>query len=130
MLLRYAGDVAVQRGSDSVTESDVRDAQKWAESDKIGETIKTLPYHQKLVLSIIASFDEKEVGTNEIYAQYKTLCEGTPLSKARVSSFISELDMLGLVNSKKLYKGRQGRLRLVTSNVPREKVDGLLAEQS
>jgi cell division control protein 6 len=109
----------------------VRDAQKWVESDKIAETIKTLPYHQKLVLSIIASFDGKEVGTNEIYAEYKRLCEGaTPLSKARVSSFISELDMLGLVNSKKLYKGRQGRIRLVTSNVPREKVDGLLAEQS
>jgi cell division control protein 6 len=131
MLLRYAGDVAVERGGDSVIESDVRDAQKWVESDKIAETIKTLPYHQKLVLSIIASFDGKEVGTNEIYAEYKRLCEGaTPLSKARVSSFISELDMLGLVNSKKLYKGRQGRIRLVTSNVPREKVDGLLAEQS
>ncbi len=47
--------------------------------------------------------------------------------RPRVSSFISELDMLGLVNSKRLYKGRQRRMRLVTSNVPKEKVDGLLA---
>lgn len=59
MLLRYAGDAAVQRGGDLVTETDVREAQKWVESNKIAETIKTLPYHQNLVPSIIASFDGK-----------------------------------------------------------------------
>jgi cell division control protein 6 len=94
MLLRYAGEVPVERGSECVVESDVREAQKRLESDKIVETIKTLPYHQKLTLYVIASNDAKEIGTNEIYEHYTAMCEEsrtTPLSKARISSLISEL---------------------------------------
>lgn len=131
MLLRYAGEVTVERGGDHVVESDVREAQKRLESDKILETIKTLPYHQRLVLFVIASNGAKEIGTNEIYAQYKTMCEdsgASPLSKVRISSFISELDMLGLVSAKKFYKGRYGRIRLVASNVSKERVERLLHE--
>lgn len=129
MLLRYAGEVAVERGSDSVVESDVREAQKRLESDKIAETITTLPYHQRLALYVIASNDAKEIGTNEIYEQYKAMCEesgATPLSKVRISSFISELDMLGLISARKFYKGRYGRIRLVASNISKERVQGLL----
>jgi CDC6, C terminal. len=57
------------------------------------------------------------------------LCEEsgtTPLSKARISSLISELDMLGLISARKFYKGRYGRIRLVVSNISKEKVHGLL----
>jgi cell division control protein 6 len=75
MLLRYAGEVAVEGGGDAVVESDVREAQKRLESDKIVETVKTLPYHQRLTLYVIASNDSKEIGTNEIYEQYKARCE-------------------------------------------------------
>jgi cell division control protein 6 len=129
MLLRYAGEVAVERGGDAVVESDVREAQKRLESDKIVETVKTLPYHQRLTLYVIASNDSKEIGTNEIYEQYKAMCEEsgtTPLSKARISSLISELDMLGLISAKKFNRGRYGRIRLVVSNISKEKVHGLL----
>ena len=133
MLLRYAGEVAVERGGDRIIEADVREAQKRLESDKIVETIKTLPYHQKMVLYVIASNGAKEIGTNEIYAEYKTMCQSsgaTPLSKVRISSFISELDMLGLISAKKFYKGRYGRIRLVASNVSKERVEGLLDQST
>lgn len=129
MLLRSAGEVAVERGSDCVVESDVREAQTRLESDKIVETIKTLPYHQRLVLYVIASNDAKEIGTNDIHEQYTAMCEEsgtTPLSKARISSLISELDMLGLISARKFYRGRYGRIRLVASNISKEKVRGLL----
>jgi len=122
-LLRYAGEVAVERGGDNVTEFDVREAQRRLESDKIAETIKTLPYHQRLVLYVIASNDATEIGTNKIYEHYLAMCEDlrtTSLSKARISSRISELDMLGLISARKLYKGRYGRTRLVASNVSKE----------
>jgi Cdc6-like AAA superfamily ATPase len=69
------------------------------------------------------------VYANEVYAQYKTICETsdtTPLSKVRVSSFFAELDMLGLSSARKFYKGRYGRIRLVASNISKEKVHGLL----
>lgn len=36
--------------------------------------------------------------------------------------------MLGLISAKKFYKGRYGRIRLVASNISKEKVYGLLHE--
>ena len=37
--------------------------------------------------------------------------------------------MLPLISAKKVYRGRYGRIRLVSPNVPREKVLGILAEE-
>lgn len=36
--------------------------------------------------------------------------------------------MLGLISAKQQYKGRYGRIRLVASNISKEKVQGLLHE--
>jgi hypothetical protein len=36
--------------------------------------------------------------------------------------------MLGLISARKFYKGRYGRIRLVASNISKEKVHGLLRE--
>ncbi len=83
------------------------------------------------MLCAITSSDAKEIGTNDIYAHCKAMCDAEgkkPLSKVRVSAFISELDMLGLITAKQQYKGRYGRIRLVTSNISKEKVKGLLRE--
>ena len=41
-----------------------------------------------------------------------------------------EFDMLGLVNARKVSRTRYGLTRLITPNVSKKKVDGLLAEQS
>jgi len=61
----------------------------------------------------------------------RKLCKNTgymPLSKVRISNFIAELNMLGLLIAKKVYRGRYGRIRLVSPDVPREKVLPILAE--
>lgn len=132
MLLKFAGEIAVEKGKERVEDSDVEDAQERFEMDRIIETVKTLPAHQKKILYIIVSNEMKEVDTATIYTHYKKLCEDTgytPLSKVRISNFIAELDMLGLINAKKVYRGRYGRIRLVSPNVPREKVLPILAEK-
>lgn len=132
MLLKFAGEIAVEKGEEKVTEEDVRDAQDRLEMDRIIETVKTLPRHQKIVLRVIASSEKNEVGTTTVYAHYITLCKDmdiSSLSKVRVSNFIAELDMLGLITSKKVYKGRYGRIRLVSPNIPIEKVLPILAEE-
>ncbi len=98
-LLKYAGELAVEKGSERVTEQDMRDAQERSEMDRIVEATKTLPLHQKLVLLAIVSENMKETDTNTVYMSYKDLCETRELkqlTKVRVSNFISELDMLGL----------------------------------
>ncbi len=36
--------------------------------------------------------------------------------------------MLGLISARKFYKGRYGGIRLVASNVSKERIEGLLYE--
>jgi len=132
MLLKFAGEIAVEKGEERVTEDDVRDAQDRLEMDRIIETVRTLPRHQKIVLRVIASSEKNEVDTATVYAHYITLCKDmniSSLSKVRVSTFIAELDMLGLITAKKVYKGRYGRIRLVSPNIPIEKVLPILTEE-
>jgi len=132
MLLKFAGEIAVEKGNEMVTENDVDDAQDRLEMDRIIETVRTLPYHQKIVLRVIASSEKNEIDTATVYARYIAFCKEmniNSLSKVRVSSFIAELDMLGLISAKKLYRGRYGRIRLVSPNIPIEKVLPILAEE-
>jgi|GEM_PF-3483690 len=72
--------------------------------DRIVEATKTLPMHEKIALLGIVSGGMKEMDTNEVYLNYHKLGEERgikPLTKVRVSSFISELDMLGLITARK-----------------------------
>jgi len=128
MLLEYAGEIAVEKGKDKVGEEDVWDAQKMLEMDRIIETVSTLPYHQKLVLQAILN-EGKEATTNDVYIAYRKICEMNslkPLTKIRISNFISELEMLGLINAREIYKGRYGHTRIISPNVPRDKIDAIL----
>jgi len=43
--------------------------------DRITEVAKTLPLHRKLVLYAIVSSGKKEIDTNEVYVNYRKLCE-------------------------------------------------------
>jgi cell division control protein 6 len=126
MLLEGAGKMAVMRDGDRVIESDVRDAQKRIETDRADETIKTLPYHQKLILHVIALHGNGGISTNEVYGIYQSMAGTDALSKKRVSGLISELDILGLVSARMVYRGQKGRFRLVNSNVRKEKIHELL----
>jgi cell division control protein 6 len=126
LLLEYAGEIAVEKGNDVVTESDVRDAQDRLEMGRITEVTKTLPFHQKLVLYAIVSSGKNEIDTSEVYVNYRTLCEemeDRPLRKVRISNFISELDMLGLIFALKVSRGRHGITRIITPNLSEEKME-------
>ena len=99
--------------------------------DRITEVTKTLPLHQKLVLYAIVSSGKKEIETNEVYVNYRKLCESMndkPLTKVRISNFISELDMLGLIFAREVYRGRYGHTRIITPNLSAEKMQKIMAE--
>ena len=113
-------------------ENDVREAQERSELDRIVEATQTLPLHQKIALLAIVSEDMREMDTNEVYLNYRTLCETRgmkPLTKVRISNFISELDMLGLITARKVSRGRYGQTRLIVPNVSKEKVQAVLSDE-
>ena len=59
--------------------------------------------------------------TGEVYELYKSLCGKTNtsvLTQRRVSDIISEFDMLGIVNAKVISKGRYGRTREISLEIP------------
>lgn len=83
------------------------------------------------MLYSIVSSGKKEIDTNEVYLNYRNLCESMedkPLTKVRISNFISELDMLGLIFARKVYRGRYGHTRLITPNLSEEKMEKIMEE--
>jgi len=133
-LLRTAGELSERRGEEKVTQDHVREAQKIIERDTITETVKTLPLQSKAVLFSVyalASDGKRDIFTGECYNMYvelaKTLSLDT-LTQRRVSDLISELDMLGLINTTVISKGRYGRTKKIRLAVGKRQIGDILDE--
>jgi cell division control protein 6 len=133
-LLRVAGELAERDGKDCITESHVYKAKNKIELDCIAEVIRTLPTQSKLVLLGIALNSEAgldKLTTGQVYDMYKALCDTTGtsnLTQRRVGDLISELDMLGIINSRVISKGRYGRTREISLAVSRLDVRKVIEE--
>ncbi|MDP6906504.1 MAG: orc1/cdc6 family replication initiation protein [Candidatus Thalassarchaeaceae archaeon] len=120
-LLRISVLKAELEECDVVTLNHVRQAQNQLEFDQITPAVAGLPLQQKLVLFSILINEQnglRNVSTGEVYSTYETACnhaEERPLTTRRVSSLISDLDMLGIISAKTVSKGRQGRSKRINS---------------
>lgn len=127
-LLRISAEIAETNNDDRVTKEHVREAVKKMERDNITEVIKTLPNQSKAVLYsmiVLHKNGKRKFITGEVYTVYKNLCRRLGmdiLTQRRVSDLISELDMLGIINSVIISKGRYGRTREMRLDVPIEVV--------
>ncbi len=135
-LLRVAGELAERRGSDKVTESDVREAQKVIERDTVSEAIRTLPMQSKLVLFsvyLLMKMNVSEIITGSVFNVYTELSEALgmePLTQRRIGDLLNELDMLGLINSKVVSKGRYGRTKIIRLAIPKTQLINILSNDS
>ncbi len=119
-LLRVAGEIAERYGSSKVTIDHVKQAREEIERDMVIDVAKTLPYHGKLVLLVIALAGGRFDSTGDLYTKYRELARGLgsePVTQRRVSDIISELDMLGIVTAKVINRGRYGKTRQVVLTV-------------
>ena len=135
-LLRTAGELS-ERDQDDLVEADhVRRAQEKLELDRIIEVVRTLPHQSKLVLYAIVLLEkhtDSNSKTGEVYDIYQQLCEqlGTDcLTQRRVTSLISELDMLGIINAVVVSKGRYGRTKEISISKHRDETEAVLASDS
>ncbi|MEM3342145.1 MAG: ORC1-type DNA replication protein, partial [Thermoplasmata archaeon] len=123
-LLRVAGELAERDKAVRVEEHYVTKAKNKIELDCQMEVIKTLPAQSKILL--LGVICETKLGntvltTGEVYDYYRELCKNANLSvltQRRIADLISELDMLGLINARIIYKGRGGRTREIKLSVP------------
>ncbi len=132
-LLRMSGEIAERSESHKVCETHVRLANKKLEMNRLVEVVKTLPLHSKLVLSSLLVLNKERTrrrfASSDVYKMYRRLCNHLsiePLTQGRVTDFVSELDILGLVTTVIVSKGRYGRKKEVALSVPDECVQPVL----
>ncbi len=134
-LLRVSGEIAERARAKQVTEEHVRQASERLELNRVAEVVKTLPLQSKIVLSSVLTLskekNKRRFSSGEVYSMYRRLCNHLgmdALTQRRVTDFVSELDILGLVNAVIVSKGRYGRTKEISLSVPEECVQPVLLE--
>ena len=123
-LLRVAGEVADRKNHKKVTIEHIDEAEGKIDRDRIIDIVATQPKQYQIVFYSIISLNHvrnNQLFTGEVYELYKSLCNKTNtsvLTQRRVSDIISEFDMLGIVNAKVISKGRYGRTRDISLEIP------------
>ena len=122
-LLRVAGEIAERTKSKTISTDHIDEAEERLEKEKIFDIVKTQPKQFQAVLFSVLSIKNENfsIYTGEIYGFYKKLCFKIglrPLTQRRVSDIIREFEMIGVINTKTISKGRYGRTREITLSVP------------
>jgi cell division control protein 6 len=117
-LLRVAGEMAERESGKKISLGHIDIANQKIERDKMLDIIKSEPKQFQLVLRAIMNLDEERKGkgifTGDVFNSYQSICTKTNnevLTQRRVSDILAEFDMLGIIISTVISKGRQGRTR-------------------
>ncbi|MCL2157472.1 MAG: orc1/cdc6 family replication initiation protein [Methanobrevibacter sp.] len=115
-LLITAGELADENESNKVFGDHVREAKDRIEYNKITDIILTLPAQQQRVLEAILKLTQKkeEITSGKLYDAYKEVSKGDSVSYRRIFDFINELEMLGIISTNTVSRGRgKGRTNII-----------------
>jgi len=115
-LLRTAGEIADKQDSPVVKEEFVREAKDYIEHNKVTDIVMTLPSQQQRVLEAILHLTEQneEITSGRLYEVYKMISQGDSVSYRRIFDFVNELELLGLISTETVSKGRgKGRTNII-----------------
>jgi cell division control protein 6 len=116
-LLRVSGEIADREENTRVSEKHVKKAQAKIESDSMVECIATLPTQSKVVLYsmlLLDQMDQNIFTSGEVGRIYKEIAPAMDLdvlTNRRITDLISELNMLGVINTRVVSRGRYGRTK-------------------
>lgn len=122
-LLRVSGELAERAKNKTISIEHIDQAEEKLEKEKVFDIIKTQPKQFQAVLFSILSAKSKnqQIYTGGVYDFYKKLCFRIglrPLTQRRVSDIIGEFELIGIINTKTISKGRYGRTREVALSLP------------
>jgi cell division control protein 6 len=115
-LLRTSGELADEKSSEIIHEDYVREAKDQIEHNKVTDIIMTLPSQQQKVLESLLYLTKRkeEITSGRLYEVYKEFSKGDSVSYRRIFDFINELEMLGLISTKTISRGRgRGRTNII-----------------
>jgi cell division control protein 6 len=116
-LLRVSGEIADRDESEHVQEKHVKIAQAKIETDSMVECVATLPTQSKVVLYSMLLLDQmgQKIFTSgevsKIYREIAPAMDLDILTHRRITDLISELNMLGVINTRVVSRGRYGRTK-------------------
>lgn len=134
-LLRISGELADREGSPQVTVEHVKKAQAKIETDSMVECIRTLPTQSKIVLYcmlLLHRAGQKIFISGEITRIYKEitpLLDIDVLTVRRISDLISELNMLGVISTRLVNRGRHGRTKEMWFDTNTDKIWEVIMEE-
>lgn len=124
-LLRVAGELAERNSQDKIQISHIDQANEKIERDKILDVVETGTKQFQIVLysiiELVDKYKNNNIFTGDIFDFYETLSKKIKndiLTQRRVSDIIAELDMLGLISTRVISKGRHGRMREIKLTIP------------
>ncbi|MBN2095424.1 MAG: orc1/cdc6 family replication initiation protein [Candidatus Aenigmarchaeota archaeon] len=132
-LFRVASEIAERNDERVVAEKHVALAEQKLELDRVVELAKAQPRHSQLIFySILKLFEkgQENILTGDVYDIYVGICKKNGyrvLTQRRISDLISELDMLGLVSTRVVSKGRYGRTREIRVAIAKKPFDLLMS---
>ena len=115
-LLKNAGELAFDEDSKKVTSDHVRRAKERIEHNKINEIISTLPLQpQRVLLAILTLTKQKEeITSGKLYECYTEISKNDAVTYRRIFDFITELELLGIISTKTISRGRaKGRTNII-----------------
>ena len=116
-LLRTAGEIADDNGSNKIYGDYVRIAKDRIEHNKVTDIILTLPTQQQRVLEAILKLtqDNEEITSGKLYDTYKEVSKGDSVTYRRIFDFINYLEMLVIISTNTISRGRgKGRTNIIT----------------
>jgi cell division control protein 6 len=135
-LLRVAGEITERSGRAKINLDCIDKAEEKLDTDRTMSIITSQPKQSLAVLASIMKLTEKgeDIQTGDIFNEYGKICATRGLkllTQRRVSDLIAELDMLGIINTRVVSKGRYGRTRdikIMLSEDHTEKIRKILEE--
>ncbi|MBR1369129.1 cell division control protein Cdc6 [Methanocalculus chunghsingensis] len=127
-LFRVSGELADRASEDRVTDRHVRQAQDKIETDSMVECISTLPTQSKVVLYamlLLHRINQKVFTSGEVMRLYREITRELSLetlTHRRVTDLISELNMLGVISTRVVSKGRYGRTKEITFDAATDRI--------
>ena len=135
-LLRKAGELAERAQSKIVTSEYVEKAQEEIERDYIMEFIKGLPLQAQLILTsiyLISKFNPDHIIISgdiyDVHSEIRGLIPGIrQLTKRRISDYINELALAGIITADVKSMGHYGRTKIIKFDIGIDIIEKVLCE--
>ena len=115
-LLKTSGFIAGEEGSRTIKSEHVRMAKDRIEHDKLVDIIRTLPTQQQRVLEAALKLtnEKEEITSGKLYEAYTEISKKDAVTYRRIFDFINELEMLGIISTNTISRGRgKGRTNII-----------------